>query len=26
MGQAFSSDRFGGDEFRSFMEAIGTMA
>ncbi|ECF2920281.1 tail tape measure protein [Salmonella enterica subsp. enterica serovar Manhattan] len=25
MGQAFSSDRFGGDEFRSFMEAIGTM-
>ncbi|EPK3281762.1 TPA: tape measure protein [Serratia marcescens] len=26
MGQAFSSDRFGGDEFRSFMEAIGTQA
>lgn len=26
IGQAFSSDRFGGDEFRSFMEAIGTMA
>lgn len=26
MGQAFSSDRFGGDEFKSFMEAIGTMA
>lgn len=26
MGQAFSSNRFGGDEFRSFMEAIGTMA
>ncbi|EKQ7240820.1 tape measure protein [Klebsiella oxytoca] len=26
MGQAFSSDRFGGDEFGSFMEAIGTMA
>lgn len=26
MGQAFSSDSFGGDEFRSFMEAIGTMA
>lgn len=26
MGQAFSSDRFGGEEFRSFMEAIGTMA
>ncbi|HHY1017603.1 TPA: tape measure protein [Klebsiella michiganensis] len=26
MDQAFSSDRFGGDEFRSFMEAIGTMA
>ncbi|HEE0093348.1 tape measure protein [Atlantibacter hermannii] len=26
MGQAFSSDRFSGDEFRSFMEAIGTMA
>lgn len=26
MGQAFSSNRFGGDEFKSFMEAIGTMA
>ncbi|MCB5308352.1 tape measure protein [Yersinia massiliensis] len=26
MGQAFSSDRFAGDEFRSFMEAIGTQA
>lgn len=26
VGQAFSSDRFGGDEFRSFMEAIGTQA
>lgn len=26
IGQAFSSDRFGGDEFRSFMEAIGTQA
>ncbi|WP_225455206.1 tape measure protein, partial [Enterobacter sp. CCUG 70166] len=26
MGQAFSSDRFGGDEFSSFMEAIGTQA
>lgn len=26
MGQAFSADRFSGDEFRSFMEAIGTMA
>lgn len=26
MGQAFSSDKFSGDEFRSFMEAIGTMA
>ncbi|TNV17882.1 tape measure protein [Buttiauxella sp. B2] len=26
MGQAFSSNRFGGDEFRSFMEAIGTQA
>jgi len=26
MGQAFSSNRFAGDEFRSFMEAIGTMA
>lgn len=26
MGQAFSSDRFSGDEFKSFMEAIGTMA
>lgn len=26
MGQAFSSNKFAGDEFRSFMEAIGTMA
>ncbi|WP_052522482.1 tape measure protein [Citrobacter amalonaticus] len=26
MGQAFSSNRFAGDEFRSFMEAIGTQA
>lgn len=26
MGQAFSSNRFAGDEFKSFMEAIGTQA